>query len=867
MTDTVGRGAGKETADGEQPFSVEHIRQSLKRLAWIVPLVVLAAMLVLTVCFYLFERRPQANEYALWRVRFVAEDTRQQIEKLMADIESALQANQEWSQGKQIDASDAKAFNHQIIPLINRLPINTVQLANDDGQAILLLKTEGGWENRLVDLPKRGGVQHWLHWKGKDAVTPRSEEHREVDWDPRQRPWYTGTLMAPEWQAVWMAPHVLKVTNEGAISVSVRWRDASGHQWVLSFAVDLAGLSDPVQYQRLGERGQVALVMADGSLLGLSRQDLSQNPEAIRKSILQEPAKLGLHVLDKALLLATKQRTSEKMGESQAFVLPAAEAGDGNTWLIGLSPFAVGRQVFRVVALAPAAEFTVQHPKRSLALAGAFMVIGALSMLAAYLMIRPIRQSLTLFFTALMAKRLQAEKQAMRRITVADITERMRQAQRVDELASTLLRELAPRLTLGYAVFCLWHEEEKRLGLIASYAGEKAVGDRGSASEGSGEERAESSVIDAGLLEQCAKDRYPVVLKNPGADYVRIRSGLGDASPAMILISPVQYAGHLFAVMELAGLRDFSEDDYLLLADLEPIIAMNLEILLRAGRTAELLAQTAANNERHQLILGAVGDGIWGVDIDERVGFINRTAMEILGYAESEVIGKNIHSLVHSRHLDGRLYPAGECLVCRTVRDGITRTVDDDVFWHKDGHPLRVEYTVTAIHSQGEITGAVVVFRDIGRRREAELALKENESVFRQLLEDSPAAMSNADEDGRLLRFNEPFAELLGMTKESLKNVLMRDFWARPEERDAFVEMLKTGGGFIRNYRTHLRRGDGSLVGVSINSRWRKQGEQRQLLSWIVEVDEEDEGEESNKGDAAPKRSRWNSTPGTEEKP
>ena len=814
--------AGKNAAADERSHSVERIRQLLARLGWIWPLIVLLALVLFVVGAYFLQNRPQARSSAVWRLQVVAQSMHEHTRKLIADVEHALLLGQEWTRDGLLGVSDPAAFNRLLVPLIAPWPIGAVQLANDEGRAMLLLKTADGWANRVTDVPRLGQQHHWLYWKENRART--GEEWKKEDWDPRQRPWYSGAMVVPELQVAWMAPHVLQGSDAAVISASVRWYDVRGHQWVLSFSVDLAGLARLVGRHASAGGESVGLLTADGKLLGLSGHPLFLGPETTRQSLLQEPGKLGLRALDHVLREAARQAGGERAGTWPALVVPAAEAEDGREWLASVMTLAAGKQSFRIVALAPAAEVAALPWPRVGALVALIAIITSLAVLVGYALTRPVLSALTRLFARLEEKRGQAETQVERRNTVAAITARMQRAQTPDELAYALLCELAPRLLLGQAIFCLWDDATQRLNMAATYAGDGAQHAA----------PADLPPACAGLLAQCARDRRLIVLRAPGERYLRVRSGLGDAAPVTIVLAPVLYAGRLFAVMELASMREFAEDDRLLLADLEAIIALNLDILLRAERTAELLAQTAADEERHRLILGAVADGIWGMDADGRTGFVNRTALEMLGFGEAEVVGQEMHALVHACFPDGRDYPVDACPISCTARDGVPRTVDDEVFWHKDGHAVHVEYTTTAVHRQNEIVGVVVVFRDIGGRKASEQSMRESEALLWQILEDSPAAAAIVTEDGRLLRYNRRFLELLGATPERFATHVMAEFWEHPEERAVFVEQLKKNG-IMRGYRTRFRRGQGNLIPVVLNSRWVVQGAQRLLLSWLTE--------------------------------
>jgi len=127
--------------------------------------------------------------------------------------------------------------------------------------------------------------------------------------------------------------------------------------------------------------------------------------------------------------------------------------------------------------------------------------------------------------------------------------------------------------------------------------------------------------------------------------------------------------------------------------------------------------------ENH-LILTAVGEGIYGVDTEGNTTFVNPAAERILGWKASDLIGKNIHKMIHHSHADGDAYPAHKCHIFAAFRDGEVRNVDNEVFWRKDGKAIAVEYTSTPIMEESRLIGAVVVFRDISERKRANEQLR-----------------------------------------------------------------------------------------------------------------------------------------------
>lgn len=124
------------------------------------------------------------------------------------------------------------------------------------------------------------------------------------------------------------------------------------------------------------------------------------------------------------------------------------------------------------------------------------------------------------------------------------------------------------------------------------------------------------------------------------------------------------------------------------------------------------------------LLLNAVGEGIYGLDTQGRAIFINPAAEAMTGWSCVELLGQNIHQFHHHSYSNGEVYPACECKIFNTALDGISRQVSGEVFWRKDGSSFPVEYTTRAVYKNNHIIGAVAVFRDVSQQQQIELALR-----------------------------------------------------------------------------------------------------------------------------------------------
>ncbi|HEY6134732.1 MAG TPA: PAS domain-containing sensor histidine kinase [Rubrivivax sp.] len=125
------------------------------------------------------------------------------------------------------------------------------------------------------------------------------------------------------------------------------------------------------------------------------------------------------------------------------------------------------------------------------------------------------------------------------------------------------------------------------------------------------------------------------------------------------------------------------------------------------------------------LLLESTGEGIYGIDRAGCCTFVNRAGAQALGYRADEVLGRNMHSLVHHTHADGRVYPESECPILNAYRRGLPCRIDHEVFWRADGTPFDVEYSSYPVIESGAVAGAVVTFTDITERKLAERALQQ----------------------------------------------------------------------------------------------------------------------------------------------
>ncbi len=220
------------------------------------------------------------------------------------------------------------------------------------------------------------------------------------------------------------------------------------------------------------------------------------------------------------------------------------------------------------------------------------------------------------------------------------------------------------------------------------------------------------------------------------------------------------------------------------------------------------------------LILESADEGILGLDLTGKHTFVNTAAATLLGYEIGELIGQPIYKICHRRETDAPLSGQQDCPIYDALGREDVHRVDGEVFWRKDGTSIPVEYAATPIKENEKMTGAVVTFRDITARRQAEEALKESEERYRLLVELSPDAIVLHSE-GKIIFVNKVGARMIGMEKtEDLTGKPIMDY-IHPDSRHSVRERIQrmvTEGIILPPDDVRFVRVDGTILEAEVSS-------------------------------------------------
>jgi PAS domain S-box-containing protein len=447
----------------------------------------------------------------------------------------------------------------------------------------------------------------------------------------------------------------------------------------------------------------------------------------------------------------------------------------------------------------------------------------------------------------------QMDEQSWIKSHLTEVSNALQVAANFSDMTKVLFSHLGPLMHIGHGVFYVFEEEQRRLRLLGSYA----LRDRKSLDQ--------YFSLGQGLVGQCALERSPITIHQPPPDYVRISSGLGDATPGAIAVLPVLRNDRLLGVLEIATMDSFGAKEQALLDGVMPVLAMNLEILERSVKTQKLLEETrqqaramqeqAATLEEQTVELEAQKDAIlateaWyrgiiesapdGILVTDEHGIIimvNPRIGAVFGYSESELIRQPVEILVpeaiRAKHPGLRT----GFLEVGQPRDmgGINK---DLMGVRKDGTLFPVEVGLSrlpAVGGRGVCICATV--RDITDRRAAEQAVIQERLQLRRILENSPVGVSINSEQGAVVFANHQISQLLGRSVDEVMAQNTGDFWRLPQERERFVDLLRREGK-VKDFQAEVVHASGESRTVLISSSHISEGESTQMVSWIYDVTE-----------------------------
>ncbi|HKQ74349.1 MAG TPA: ATP-binding protein [Blastocatellia bacterium] len=223
-----------------------------------------------------------------------------------------------------------------------------------------------------------------------------------------------------------------------------------------------------------------------------------------------------------------------------------------------------------------------------------------------------------------------------------------------------------------------------------------------------------------------------------------------------------------------------------------------LGLVLMRGLSERQRNEAAIGEQREwlQITLSSIGDAVIATDASGRVRFLNPVAECLTGWTQAEAEDRMLTEIF--KIVNEKSRQSVENPLTKELRDGQTvGLTNHTLLISRWGREIPIDDSGAQIKDHaGRVVGAVLVFRDVTMRQQAEEELRVSEEFNRGILESAPDCVITLNLDGRLLSINTPGARLMEMDDFSLfDGVDWLDFWrgADREAAIAAVETAKTG--------------------------------------------------------------------------
>ncbi len=228
--------------------------------------------------------------------------------------------------------------------------------------------------------------------------------------------------------------------------------------------------------------------------------------------------------------------------------------------------------------------------------------------------------------------------------------------------------------------------------------------------------------------------------------------------------------------------------------------------------------------ELNRAINDSLGEGLYTLDREGRVTYMNPMAERLLGWTRAELAGKVMHDVIHYQRPDGTPFPREECTgLMEALRSHQRFRADDDVFIRKDGTKLPVAYSTAPIMVSGNPVGVVVAFRDMTAQQQAVATLRRNEAYFRSLVQYASELITVTREDGTVMYQSPAIEHVLGYKAADLVGKVFIDTLPihaddRPRVEQHLASILTEPGTVVTD-EIRVRHADGSWRTIETTAR------------------------------------------------
>jgi PAS domain S-box-containing protein len=161
--------------------------------------------------------------------------------------------------------------------------------------------------------------------------------------------------------------------------------------------------------------------------------------------------------------------------------------------------------------------------------------------------------------------------------------------------------------------------------------------------------------------------------------------------------------------------------------------------------------------EFRSVVMDNMAEGLFTLDRDGLLTYMNRAAVKMLGWTESELRGQPMHAAVHFQRADGTPVAAHECSVAKVGSEGLAVRQAGEAFTRKDGSIFPVAHSSAPLRVGSSIQGTVVVFRDVTEEKEDQARVQRELAALSWV-----GRVRDALDEHRMVLYSQPIVALAG---------------------------------------------------------------------------------------------------------
>jgi PAS domain S-box-containing protein len=194
--------------------------------------------------------------------------------------------------------------------------------------------------------------------------------------------------------------------------------------------------------------------------------------------------------------------------------------------------------------------------------------------------------------------------------------------------------------------------------------------------------------------------------------------------------------------------------------------------IIGVGNVAVDITERKEAEEFRAVVMDNMTEGLYTLDADGLLTYMNPAAAAMLGWTEAELRGTPMHATVHFQRTDGKKIPAEECSLLQVRTQGRSIRILDDAFTRKDGSIFPVAYSSAPLRSGPILQGVVVVFRDVTEEKKEQAAARRELDALMWL-----GRIRDAIDENRLVLYSQPIVPLADgrPSEELLLRMIGRD--------------------------------------------------------------------------------------------